>query len=159
MKRNDCEALLYLHRAFRPRRQTGRGFLTGTVFLDVALLLGAFVLATSPFVLKPGIAIDLPTASQTGGIRVNDKVLQITGEGLLFFNDEQVSLDTLEHAFRTAIEKRPDTALIFEADASVSQATATAVYDAAAAAGCRQIFIATQPGIAENTKHLMNIEN
>ncbi len=144
MNRNDCEALLYLHRAFRPRRRTGRGFLTGTVFLDVALLMAAFVLATTPFVLKPGIALDLPVAEHSAGIRFNDKVLKITGEGLLFFNDEQVSLDTLEDAFRTVIEKRPDTALILEADASVSQATAAAVYDAAAAAGFRQIFIATQ---------------
>ncbi len=144
MNRNDCEALLYLHRAFRPRRRTGRGFLTGTVFLDVALLMAAFVLATTPFVLKPGIAIDLPVAGHSAGIRFNDKVLKITGEGLLFFNDEQVSLDTLEDAFRTAIEERPDSALILEADASVSQATAAAVYNAAAAAGFRQIFIATQ---------------
>ena len=141
---NDCEAVLHLHRTFRPRRQTGRGFLTGTIFLDTALLITAFILATSPFVLKPGIAIDLPVASQTTGIRFNDMVLSIPREGLLFFNDEQVTLAGLEGAFRIAIEKRPGIALILEADASIPQATTAAVYDAAAAAGFRQIFIATQ---------------
>ncbi len=144
MSRNDCEAVLYLHRSFRPRRRTGRGFLTGTVFLDAALLMTAFVLATSPFVLKPGIAIDLPVASQTTGIQLNDRVLKITREGFFFFNDEILSPNKLEPALRAAIEKRPSIALILEADASVSQATATAVYDAAAAAGFRKIFIATQ---------------
>jgi len=144
MSRNDCEAVLYLHRSFRPRRRTGRGFLTGTVFLDAALLIVAFVLATSPFVLKPGIALDLPVASQTTGVRFNDRVLKITCEGLLFFNDEQVTLGGLEPALRSALEQRPGIALILEADASVSQATAATVYDAAAAAGFRQIFIATQ---------------
>ena len=144
MSRNDCEAVLHLHRSFRPRRQTGRGFLTGTVFLDTSLLITAFVLATSPFVLKPGIAIDLPVASQTTGIRFDDMVLSIPRAGLLFFNDEQVTLAGLENAFRIAVEKRPGIALILEADASVSQATAAVVYDAAAAAGFRQIFIATQ---------------
>ncbi len=144
MSRNDCEAVLYLHRSFRPRRRTGRGFLTGTVFLDAALLMTAFVLATSPFVLKPGIAIDLPVASQTTGIQLNDRVLKITREGFFFFNDEILSANKLEPALRAALEKRPGIALILEADASVSQATAAAVYDAAAAAGFRQIFIATQ---------------
>ncbi len=144
MSRNDCEAVLYLHRAFRPRRRTGRGFLTGTVFLDAALLITAFVLATSPFVLKPGIAIDLPVASQTTGIQFNDRVLKITREGFFFFNDDILSANKLEPALRAALEKRPGIALILEADASVSQATAAAVYDAAAAAGFRKIFIATQ---------------
>ena len=144
MNRNDCEAVLHLHRSFRPRRQTGRGFLAGTVFLDTALLIAGFILLTAPFVLKPGIIIDLPVASQTTGIRFNDMVLSISREGLLFFNDEQVTLDGLEGAFHIAIEKRPGIALILEADASVSQATATTIYDAAAAAGFRQVFIATQ---------------
>ena len=151
MNHNDCEAVLYMHRAFRPRRRTGRGFLTGTVFLDAALLIAAFVLATPPFVLKPGIALNLPVAKQSAGIRFNDMVLSIQREGLLFFNDEHVTLAGLEDAFRTAVKKRPDTALILEADASVSQATATAVYDAAAATGFRQIFIATQSSAAETT--------
>lgn len=144
MSRNDCEAALHLHRSFRPRRRTGRGFLTGTVFLDAALLFSAFVLATAPFVRQPGIALDLPVAGQCNGIRFNDMVLSITREGLLFFNDEQIALNQLEPAFRAAVEKRPGIALILEADASVSQATAAAVYDAAAAAGFRQLFIATQ---------------
>jgi len=151
MNRNDCEAVLYLHRAFRPRRRTGRGFLTGTVFLDASLLLGAFILATSAFVLKPGIALDLPVAERSGGIRFNDMVLKITCEGLLFFNDEQVTLNGLEPALRSALEKRPGITLILEADASVSQATTAAVYDAAAAAGFRQIFIATQRPADETT--------
>lgn len=144
MNRNDCEAVLHLHRTFRPRRQTGRGFLTGTIFLDAALLIVAFVLATSPFVRKPGIFLDLPVASQTDGIQINDMMMSIPRDGLLFFNDEQVSLDTLEATFRAAVKKRPGAALILEADQSTPQSTTTAIYDAAAAAGFRKVFIATR---------------
>ncbi len=144
MNRNDCEAVLNLHRTFRPRRRTGRGFLTGTVFLDAALLIAAFVLATSPFVQKPGILLDLPVAGQTGGIRFNDMVLRVTRDGLFFFNDEQVSLERLNPALRAAVQKRPGIALILEADQSLPQSTVSAVYSAAAGAGFRQIFIATQ---------------
>ena len=144
MNRNDCEAVLHLHRKFRPRRRTGRGFLTGTVFLDAALLIAAFVLATSPFVRQPGILLDLPVSTEAGGIRFNDMVLSISREGLLFFNDEEVSLKRLEPALRAAAQAQPGVALILEADQSIQQSTATAVYDAAAAAGFRQIFIATQ---------------
>ena len=150
MNRNDCEAVLYMHRAFRPRRRTGRGFLTGTVFLDAALLIVSFVLATTPFVLKPGIALDLPVANASTGIRFNDRVLKITRDGFFFFNDEQIAPTEVESAFRIALEKRPGISLIFEADASIPQATVAAVYDAAAAAGFQQIFMATQPGKAGN---------
>ena len=144
MNRNDCEAVLHLHRTFIPRRRTGRGFLTGIVFLDAALLFSAFVLGTSHFVLKPGIALELPVASQTGGIQFNDMVLSISRNGLFFFNDEQIQIAQLEPVLRAAIAKRPDAALILEADTTTPQATAAAVYDAAARAGFRQIFIATR---------------
>ncbi len=144
MNRNDCEAVLHLHRMFRPRRRTGRGFLTGTIFLDAALMITAFVLATSPFVRQPGILLDLPVSTQANGIRFNDMVLRITQGGLFFFNDEQVTLPGLESALRTAAQTRPGVALILETDQAFPQSTATAVYDAAAAAGFRQIFIATQ---------------
>ncbi len=144
MNRNDCEAVLHLHRTFLPRRRTGRGFLTGVVFLNAALLFSAFVLVTSHFVLKPGITIDLPVASQTAGIQFNDMVLSISREGFFFFNDEQVNPSNLESVLRAAVQERPGIALILEADASTPQATAASVYDAAARAGFRQVFIATR---------------
>lgn len=144
MNRNDCEAVLHLHRTFLPRRRTGRGFLTGTVFLDAALLLCAFVLASSHFVLKPGIALELPVASQTEGIRFNDMVLSISREGLFFFNDEQVQPEHLESVLSAAAQERPGIALILEADAATPQASASRVYDAAARAGFSRIFIATR---------------
>jgi biopolymer transport protein ExbD len=144
MNRNDCEAVLHLHRTFLPRRRTGRGFLIGTVFLDAALLFSAFVLSTSHFVLKPGITLDLPVASQTDGLQFNDMVLSISREGLFFFNDEQVKPSELESVLRAAVQERPGIALILEADATTPQESAAGVYDAAARAGFRQVFIATR---------------
>lgn len=144
MNRNDCEAVLYLHRTFRPRRRTGRGFLVGVTFLDAALLLSAFVLATSPFVLKPGIHLELPAAGQVEGIRYNDMVLTVTREGEIFFNDERVPPAELPAALITAAKARPGTVLILEADRAIPQATAISIYDAAAKAGFKKIFIATQ---------------
>lgn len=144
MNRNDCEAVLHLHRNYRPRRRTGRGFLVGVTFLDAALLFTAFVLATSPFVLSPGIRIDLPVAKQTDGVRMIDRVLTIAADGRIFFNDEQLRLGTLESALRRALLERPGSALILEADQTTPQATLAKIYDTASIAGYRQIFISTQ---------------
>jgi biopolymer transport protein ExbD len=144
MSRNDCEAVLYLHRTFRPRRRTGRGFLVGITFLDAALLFSAFVLATSPFVLKPGICLDLPAAGQVEGIRYNDMVLAVTRDGKFFFNDELLPPAELPAALSAAAAARPGTVLILEADQTIPQATAISIYDAAAGAGFKKIFIATQ---------------
>lgn len=146
MNRSQCEAVLYLHRNFLPRRRTGRGFLTGTVFLDAALLFAAFVLSISPFVLKPGIELELPIARQTDAIRYTDSVLAVTQTGLFFFNDEILPESQLEPALRVAAGKHPGSALILEADASMSQAVAARIYDAAAQAGFSRVFIATRPG-------------
>jgi len=79
-----------------------------------------FVLAISFFVLKFGIAIDLPVAEYAGGIRFNDRVLKITLNGIFFFNDEQVTLFGLEDAFCTVLKKRFGIVLILEVDGSVS---------------------------------------
>ncbi len=145
MNRNDCEAVLYLHRSFRPRRRTGRGFLVGVTFLDAALLFVAFVLATSPFVLKPGIRVDLPGAAQTGEIQITDRVLTVSKGKNIFFNDEQIRLENLEEALRKARLDRPSSELILDADRQTSQELLINIYDAASAAGFEQIFIATQP--------------
>jgi len=144
MNRNNCEAVLHLHRTFLPRRRTGRGFLTGTVFLDASLLFSAFVLSTAHFVQKPGITLDLPRVSQADSIQFNDMVLSITREGLFFFNDERVNPDTLEPALRVAAQANPGAALILEADANTPQSAVANIYDAAARVGFRQIFIATR---------------
>ncbi|MDK2857052.1 MAG: biopolymer transport protein ExbD [Verrucomicrobiota bacterium] len=144
MNRNDSEAVLSLHRTFRPHRRTGRGFLTGTVFLDAALLFTAFVLATSPFVQKPGIVLNLPEASQVDGIRFNDMVLSITRTGLFFFNDELLNPADLGPVLSTALQKNPDAALILEADRLTPQSTVITIYDAAILAGFHRVFIATQ---------------
>ncbi len=144
MSRNDCEAVLHLHRKFRPRRRTGRGFLTGTVFLDASLLITAFVLAASPLVHKPGIAMDLPVSARADGMRFNGMVLTIPKDGQMFFNDEPVTQMQLESELADALKERPETALILEADPSITQADLSSVYDAAASAGFKQIFIATR---------------
>lgn len=147
MKRDrPCEEVLHLHRTFRPRRRTGRGFLTGTVFLDAALLFSAFVLAISPFVRKPGIELELPIARESAGIRHSDRVLSITRTGLFFFNDEQILPGQLDAVFRVSVEERPGAALIVEAHHATPQSTLASVYDAASRSGFSRILIATRSG-------------
>ncbi len=142
MNRENCETVLHLHRRFLPRRRTGRGFLTGTVFLDAALLLIAFVLALSPFVLKPGITVNLPQAAPATGIRFHDMVLTVTPDGQMFFNDERVQPDRLEEALREGAAAHSGAALILQMDQTLPQTEAVVLYDAAARAGFRQVFIA-----------------
>lgn len=147
MNRNDCEAVLHLHRTFLPRRRTGRGFLTGIVFLDAALLIAAFVLALSPFVLKPGISIDLPSAANTDSISQIHPTLRITSDGTIFFDDRMFELPGIAQALKVRVQQTGDSILILETDQTVPQAMLTAVYDAAAQAGFQKVFIATQSGL------------
>ena len=77
-------------RQFRPTRQPAGVFSIAVAFCDTALLALAFFLAVSPFVLQPGINIELPKSPFTGGARFGSMVVSITRGGWFYFNDERL---------------------------------------------------------------------
>ena len=131
-------------RRFKPTRKPAGVFTIAIAFCDSSLLALAFFLAASPFVLQPGINITLPKASFTGGARFDSMVLSITRGGWFYFNDERLSLTRLPAALQAAVEERPGSPLIIEADEHVSHGTIVAAWDAARAAGVGEVSIATR---------------
>ena len=132
-------------RRFRPSRKRGGIFAVSIVFADTALTLLVFFLLTSPFVMQPGINIRLPASPFSGGARFDAMVLSVTHDGWYFFNDERCSDASLEAAFRRVVEQseqvRP---LIIEADERVSHAKLVTAWNAALAAGIKEVSIATR---------------
>jgi len=133
-------------RQFKPTRKPAGVFTIATVFCDASLMVLGFFLAVSPFVLQPGINIELPKSPFTGGARFGSMVLSITRGGWFYFNDQRMSAERLADELKAAAIRNPTAPLIIEADGSVMHARVIEAWNAAMSAGITEISIAT--GIA-----------
>jgi biopolymer transport protein ExbD len=144
MKATDPNKKSKQLRRFKPTRKPAGVFSIAVAFCDASLLVLAFFLAVSPFVLQPGINITLPKASFTGGTRFGSMVLSITRGGWFYFNDERLNLARLPDALQAAVAEQPGFPLIIEADESVSHGIIVKAWDAARAAGVDDVTMATR---------------
>jgi len=119
--------------------------LDSTAMINVILLALLFYLVQAPFVLQPGVRMDLPSAEFTDGHPYDALIVAVTGERLLFADDRLVTADELPSVFSAAAAARPEATLMIEADARVPHGTLAAIYDMARRAGLRKIVLATRP--------------
>jgi biopolymer transport protein ExbD len=131
-------------RKFRPTRKPAGIFVSSIAFCDASLLVLAFFLAVSPFVLQSGINIRLPASPFTGGARFGSLVMSITRGGNYYFNDERVTEERLAEVLEHAAAERPGYPLIIEADESVEHRVVIQAWNAALKAGIPEVSIATR---------------
>ncbi len=133
----------YFRSAFRPRLRILGGLIDGIPLFDTILLLGLFYVINSIFILRPGIALDLPQTPFAAGARYGDLVVTLSQENMVFFNDERTTIDGLQAAFLQAAHGNPEAVLVIEADGRVPHRTLVQVYNMAMSAGIRQVSLAT----------------
>ena len=76
-------------------------------YIDVLFLLLIFFIVASSVVFFPGVPIDLPSAARSTPQGPAEKiVITITGENVLFFNDQHVTWSNLERELRHLIRER-----------------------------------------------------
>jgi len=117
--------------------------------LNVCLLIFFFAVFNSVFVLKPGIKVQLPVGSFQQGTPYTSMAVILTQEGLVFYNDERMSLDSLGNALRMSAGKNNSLQLTIEADLRVPYDTIIRVLNMAAAAGISNIFLSVRPSFGE----------
>ncbi len=117
--------------------------------LNLALLIMLLMILQSSFVRQPSSAVQLPAAAFLSGTPYGFKVVTLTQEGLFFFDDEMVTLDTLATAFRNAVRDQKATAITIEADVRVPYGIILRVMNMATAAGLQQVNLATRPSFGE----------
>jgi biopolymer transport protein ExbD len=131
-------------RVFKPTRKPAGVFTISIAFCDASLMVLAFFLAVSPFVLQPGINITLPESPFTGGARFGSMVLSITRGGWFYFNDERLDAARLATALEQVANERPGMPLIIEADERVGHGLVVQAWNAALEAGISEVSIATR---------------
>jgi biopolymer transport protein ExbD len=144
MKPSDPHGKSHSLRRFKPNRKPTGIFCTSVVFVDTAMLMLAFFLALSPFVLQPGINLKLPESPFTDGARFGSLVLAVTHSGWFYFNDERVDEEELAAVLRAAAMEVPGMPLIVEADERVAHGQVVMAWNAALEAGISEVSIASR---------------
>ena len=75
--------------------------------------------------------------------------LILTQEGIVFYNDERVGLDSLADALRSSVGKNKSLQLTIEADLRVPYDRIIRVLNMATAAGVSNIFLSVRPTFGE----------
>lgn len=120
-------------------------------FLNVFLLICFFTVFNSAYVLKPGIKVQLPVGSFRQGSSYGSPAVILTQEGLVFYNDERMTLDSLGNALRLSAGKNNSSPLTIEADLRVPYDTIIRVMNMATAAGVSNIFLSVRPTFGEES--------
>jgi biopolymer transport protein ExbD len=114
-----------------------------TSLIDVLFLLLIFFMVSSTFIEKPGMDLELPESETSTMKEVKDLVLQITPDGGMTLNSEEVTLEVLEEKLRDEHELNTTASLILKADKEVRHGVIVRVMDAAKLVGIPRIIIAT----------------
>ncbi|MDR0993410.1 MAG: biopolymer transporter ExbD [Verrucomicrobiota bacterium] len=129
-------------RRFKGRYRRAVGPVEVTSLLTVIILVGMFYFSISSFVLQPGVRVHLPESPFLDGAPYGTRVLTLSQEGMVFYNDELTSLEGLG----TMLERTDDfSVLLIEADEATTYGTLMDVYGLAIQAGIREVVLATRP--------------
>jgi len=113
-------------------------------FLDVIMLIFIFFLLSARFVLQPGISVNLPASAFEDGVPYGGMILMLSQEGMMFFNDERITMAELQMEFQRAARKYPEDTLIVEADGKVPYDKLIQIYNRARAAGIEEVALGTR---------------
>ena len=133
----------FFRRQYNGKSKIMHPLMESSALVDIALLFILFIMASSSYVVQPGIKIELPESSEVQGIPYSSLVVHISQTKQIFFKDELVTLTSLKERLDNAITDSEETLLI-EADKSVSQQEIINICDIARSAGLKNIAIATE---------------
>ena len=115
--------------------------------IDVMFNLLIFFMLTSNFVVQGGVNVKLPKAITSEVITGENIVVTVTGQDLLFLNDQPITIGDLTTRLKTAA--RENKSLILKADTSSSLGRVVEIWDLCRELGIPQINIATNQKAGE----------
>ncbi len=95
-------------------------------FVDIMLVLLTIVLTTSTFIATGVIPVELPKATKSRSEALKTQIIEINGEGAVFFEQQIVTLENLKDMLQTTSKKTP---LLIRADRNIRLQTFVDVLD------------------------------
>ena len=130
-------------RRFIPRLKYRGSGISVSIILDLALILISIFLLLSPVLVKPGIQIDLPVSNFTQGENIYSDIVSITRNGNIYYDDELMSLESLEEKLSILSKKQTNSVVIIESDRNVTHGRLVDVWSVIQKSGVQSISLAT----------------
>lgn len=132
---------------FKRHYNLTKGEINLTPLVDVVFQLIIFFMLSSSFIMQPGIKVKLPKAETTEIMRQKEIFIDITENGIIFFEGKQVPLERIEDLFKEVIRNKKDEEIIvvIRGDKETKHGIVVSVMDKARKCGIDKIAIATTP--------------
>lgn len=118
------------------RLKTKRGQIHSNVdmtpMIDIVFQLILFFLVSTTFAIVPGIKLNLPQSHTAEGTSLQGITITADKSGVLFFNDKEVSMTTLDDeliSYDTGDTKKDEFPVSLEADSEVTNGTIVKIFD------------------------------
>lgn len=103
-----------------------------TPMIDIVFQLIVFFLVSTTFAVVPGIKLNLPQSRTAEGTSVQGITIYAEKNGVMFFNDIEVSMETLGEQLRnfdTKDTKKEEFPVSLQADEEVTNGTIVKIFD------------------------------
>lgn len=110
----------------------------------VFLLLVTFILFTMTMTVRHGIPVDLPSASTARVERDEYVRVTVTGGGLLYLDEREVSVAELPLLFRNLRKAAPDRKVVISGDRDAPYELVVTVLDGARKSGIQSVSLDTK---------------
>jgi len=111
---------------------------------DIVLLLLIFFLLSSSFIIQPGIKVKLPVSDTAESTNEKSITITLTKKGLIYLNQDQVSITELPARWNQLMAINPEQAIIIRADKGVTIEQTVAILDIGKKVGATNFNIATE---------------
>ena len=111
---------------------------------DIVLLLLIFFLLSSTFIIQPGIKVKLPVSDVAESTDEKSITITITKKGLIYLNQDQISITDLPARWNQLMAINPNQAIIIRADKGVTIEQTVAILDIGKKVGATNFNIATE---------------
>jgi len=115
-----------------------------TPLIDVLFILLIFFMVSSSFIEQPGMKLELPTIKSKEVERVENLVMHVSADGIIFLDQNEVSLDNLGAAIEAMIPNIQEKTLILKADKKTEHGLIVQIMDIAKRSGLTKIVIGTK---------------
>ncbi len=116
----------------KSKRGSIRSNVDMTPMIDIVFQLILFFLVSTTFAVLPGIKLNLPQSHTSESTSVQGITITADADGLLFFNEKEVSVDDLKKEltlYDTGALKKEEFPVSLEADSEVTNGTIVKIFD------------------------------
>lgn len=125
-------------------KKSKRSSINVTSLIDVMFILLIFFMVSSSFVEQPGMKLELPTIKSKEVARVDNLVLFVSKDDVIYLDDKQVSMENLAAEITAAIPNIKEKTLVLKADRETQHGVIVQIMDIAKRNGLKKIIIGTR---------------